>query len=304
MTLDLRQARSFLAVAEHLNFRRAAEQLGMTQPALSMQISALEGQLGVVLLHRDRQGTALTFPGSVFRDEVAGLLQQALLAAEKARRAAKGSIDFLRIGFISTATTARVLSPLISAFRAAHPHVELTLQNFPNARQMTMIEAKALDVGFFRLPVSPNPAIDLVPIHREEHVVLMSERHPLAQKKAVQVTDLNEHPLVMYSRKNAPAYHDMLMRTLNNVGINPRINQEVGEMYTLVALVCAGIGIAIAPVSTMNYHLPGLIVRHLSWLPPAEIAIAYRKDTVQPACRMFLDMARQWRMAGASADRE
>jgi DNA-binding transcriptional LysR family regulator len=299
--MDIRQIRSFLAVAEHLNFRRAAEQLGLSQPALSLQVQALEQEIGVQLLHRDRQTTSLTYAGGIFQDRGSELLRRSERAAEKARRAAKGSIDFLRIGFISTATTAGLLPPLIARFRASHPSIELTLQNIPNAEQLALIESGGLDLGFVRLPATPPPTVDLAAVHRERHALLMPDGHPLAGKKNLCADDLQRHPFIMYSRKNAPAYHDFIMRSLNNFGVNPQIAQEVGEMYTLVALVSAGLGLAVAPVSTRNYNLPGILVRRLSWLPSAEIAIGCRKGDLQPACRLFVEMALKPRDAASPA---
>lgn len=295
--MDIRQISSFLAVAEHLNFRRAAGHLDLSQPALSMQIQALENELGVPLLKRSRQATSLTYAGEIFRDDMTALLAHGQRAAEQARRAAKGAFDFLRVGFISTASTANVLPPLISRFRAAHPDVELTLQNFANTELTPMIDDGSLDIGFFRLPVTPHPSIEFAPVHQEPHALLIPQAHPVATEKTIYARYLQKCAFIMYSRQRAPAYHDLIMRTLNNFGFNPTISQEVAEMYTLVSLVSVGMGLAIAPISTRNYELPGVTFRQLPWLPSADMAIGYRKDNASPASRIFIDLARRHRPA-------
>ncbi len=298
--MEVRQISYFLAVAEHLHFRRAAAEMGVTQPALSLQIQSLEKEIGVPLLKRDRQATTLTHAGEIFRREISGMLERAEQAKERVRRTVVGSSAHLRIGFISTAATARFLPAVISRFRDAYPHIELTLQNLKNIDQIEKIENSTLDIGFVRLPIASYHEIEVIHVHREPHVLLLSGDDPLARQNTIRPMDLQYHPLLMYSRNNAPGYHDYIMRALNDNGLNPIIAQEVGEMYTLVALVSAGIGAAIAPISVQNYNLPGVVVRQTSWLPPADIAIGFHKNNVDPACRLFIDMARRVHDMGSS----
>jgi DNA-binding transcriptional LysR family regulator len=296
--MEVRQLRSFVVVAEHLNFRRAAELLQISQPAVTLQIQALEAEMGVELFKRNRQETALTYAGKVFRDRITTLLVRLDQAAERARRASMGTIGLLRIGFISTPPTVHLLPPIISKFRTAHPQIELSLQNLLTMDQVRMLEDASLDIGFFRMPITPNDQIETILIHKEPLVLLIPAAHPLASERTIQIKDLKSCPFVMYSRKNAPGYQDLVMRTLNNAGFNPIIAQEAGEMYTLASLVSVGIGVALAPISTQQYQLPDIITRRLSWLPPTEIAMGFRRDNVQPSCRVFIDMARQLQSAG------
>lgn len=291
--IDIRQIQYFLTVAEHLHFRKAAEALGVTQPALSLRIQALEEDIGVQLLHRNRHTTKLTYAGEIFRQDLSDVLAASEQATERVRRAATGNFNSLRVGFISTATTSYFLSQLIKEFRRTYPHIELTLQNFPNISQLGMIEKGGLDIGFLRLPIATSDQIELVPIHKEPHVLLIPESSPLARQKIIRPADLQNTPFIMYARKNAAGYHDLIMRSLNKNGINPIIIQEVSEMYTLVSLVSAGIGAAIAPISTLNYKLPRIIQHEVSWLPAAEIAMAFRSDALQPETRLFIDLARR-----------
>lgn len=289
--MELRQLRSFLSVAEHLSFHRAAEALGLSQPALSLQMQALEEEVGVALLRRDRQGTALTYAGETFHRDAAALFDRLGQAGERVRRVAHGTTATLRVGFISTAATTRFLPALISRFRTAHPQVELILQNMVNIEQIAQIQRMALDIAFLRLPLAALENVELVPIYREPHALLLPISDPLAQRASVRPRDLQNRPLLMYSRHNAPGYHDFLMRALNQRGLSPIIAQEAGEMYTLASLVSAGVGVAIAPISTRNYNLPGVVVKEVGWLPAADIAIGFHRDNAQPASRLFIDMA-------------
>src|SRR6266702_5032223 len=126
--MDLRQLRYFLAVAENLHFRKAAEIVHLSQPALTLQVRALEEELGVLLFQRNRHKTTLTAAGEILREEARSLLAAADRAAERTKRAARGQVGLLRVGFISTAAS-RVLPSIISVYREEHPEVELELRN-------------------------------------------------------------------------------------------------------------------------------------------------------------------------------
>lgn len=289
--MNSRQISCFLAVAEHLHFRRAAESLSLTQPALSLQLQSLEKEIGVQLVRRNRHGTSLTFAGKVFRAEIGDVVAASERAADRAKRASSGSYNHITVGFISTATTTRFLPRLVTGFRRAHPHIELTLQHHVNADQPGMIESGRLDVGIIRLPIMQFNQLELVTVHSEPHVLLLSEHHPMSRKRTITPRDLAEAPFIMYARRNSPGYHDFLMHSLNRMNVSPTISHEVGDMYTLASLVSSGMGVAVVPLSTKNYNLPGLLHRPLRWLPRAEMAVAFRRDDKRPATRLLIDTA-------------
>lgn len=297
--MEMRQVRGFLALAEFLNFHRAAQHIRVTQPALSRQIKLLEEEVGVRLVERDRHGAALTYAGGVLRDALRDLVARSDYAAERAQRAAQGMTGLLRVGFISTAVTANVLSPLISRFRDAYRQTELVLQNLATSDQIRMLEESTLDVGLLRLPVTASGRIEMITIHAEPLVVILPNSHPLAMEENLSLEDLENSPFIMYARRRAPGYHDLIMRIINDHGFSPMIFQEAGEMYTLVSMVSAGFGVAISPLSIQSYHLPGLIVRRIPALPDAEIAIAFRRDNAASLCGGLVEIARQ--LSGTTA---
>jgi len=296
--MEFRLLRSFLAVADCLHFRRAAKQLKLSQPALSLQIKALEAELGVQLLKRNRQETSLTYAGAIFQRDARELLARAERSAERAQQAAKGIDGRLRVGFISTAAAAHILPPLISRFRGAHPEIELLLENLLTSDQVAMLNDGSLDVGFFRLPVTNQDQLRVIPIYKEPLVLLLPEGHPLARKKHLSLIDLKHSSFVAYSRHHAPGYHDLILRILNDAGFNPIISQEAGEMYTLVSLVSAGLGVALAPSSAQSYRLPGIVARELPGLPKVEIGLGCREHQQNPACRLFVDLVLETHQAG------
>jgi DNA-binding transcriptional LysR family regulator len=288
--MEIRQLRCFLAVAELLHFSRAAERVHLSQPALSLQIRSLEEELGVRLLDRNHQKTALTYAGTILRDEARELLARADRLAEHAVQAAEGKTGLLRVGFISTAA-AHIVPPIVSRFRKTHPGVELELLHALTADQIARLENNTLDIGFFRLPITGHEEIETIPIHREPFMLLVPTTHALARRKNLRLADLKRSDFIVYARERAPGFHDFVLGMLQDAGVTPAVTQEANDMYTLVSLVSAGLGVSIAPLSVQNYRISGVVVRRIPRMPASEIALAFRKDSRHPAARAFINMA-------------
>ncbi|MGI9075518.1 MAG: LysR substrate-binding domain-containing protein [Bryobacteraceae bacterium] len=288
--MELKHLRSFLAVAEHLSFRRAAEALYLSQPALSLQVRALEEELGFPLFLRDRRTVSLTAAGSLFAQEAREVLVRADDAKKRAQLANQGQIGQLRVGFISSAA-AILIPPLIIQLRSRYPGIQLDLRNVLTGDQVVWLAEKRLDVGLLRLPLSSDEIVTTL-IHREPFILLVPARHPLASRHRFSLEDLRDEHFIVYSRRLAPGFHDLTMSILNNAGVTPKIAQEAGEMYTIVSLVAAGLGIAILPQSVSLFGISGVVTRNLPpGLPPSDIGIAVRKNERSPVVRLFTELA-------------
>ncbi|TXJ16514.1 MAG: LysR family transcriptional regulator [Afipia sp.] len=286
--MDIAQIRSFLALAETLHFGRAAERLHLSQPALSLQIRALEAGLGVRLFERNRRKTEITEAGAVFREEAAAALKALDHAAARARAAA-GRVGCVRVGFISTAA-ALVVPPLITRFRATHPEVELEMRHALTAEQIEGLARRDIDIGFFRMPASPGPGIATVEVHRERFRLFLPEGDSLAGKPALSLTDLDGREMLIYARRNAPGFHDLLLRMLEDAGASPAALHEANDMSSLMSLGAAGVGAVIAPASVGQFGPPGVVRRDLDGLPPSVVVMAHRADERHPAVRAFVDL--------------
>jgi len=286
-----RQLRSFIAVAEELHFGRASKIVNLSQPALSQQVSSLEEELGVQLLIRNRRKTQLTPAGRIFLAEAREVVQRTEQAIALTRRAALGQVGTLRIGFISTAA-AFLMPPLVKRFREKYEHVELELRNVLTSDQVTQLLERKLDIGFLRVPLPTPPEIRTRVIHREPFVLLLPASHPLAARPNLVLADCQEADFVMYTRKMAPGFHDQLMNILHQNGLTPHVVQEAAEMYTLISLVAAGLGIAIAPASIQLHHAENVVVRPLPEVKlQSEIAIAWNREYASATTQLFLQMA-------------
>ncbi len=289
--MEIVQLRCFLAVAEALHFSRAAEQMHLSQPALSTQIDRLEQELGVTLFERSHQKTTLTQAGQIYRDEARDILSLATRSVERAKQAAEGKIGRLRIGFISTAA-AYVIPTLIASFRKDYPLVELDLRHHLTAEQLGLIKSGMLDVGFLRLPLLAPRGLRTILVHKEPFKLFLPASHRLAAQPDLELKDLDGAEFVTYSKRNAPGYAAAQSLVLSDAGIRPVAIHEASDMYTLSLLVAAGVGIAIAPASLQNYRLPGVTIRDLPGLQPSEVAIVHREGIDHPAALAFIRSAR------------
>jgi DNA-binding transcriptional LysR family regulator len=289
--MELRHLRYFVAVAEELHFHRAAARLHMSQPPLSQQIRALEGELGVLLLRRNRRRVELTEAGQAFLGEAREILGRVEQAGDLARRVARGEVGKLSVGFVGSAMYA-TLPEILRAFRRQHPQVELQLRPFPTAPQLKALRDGRVDVGFLRPPVEP-AGLEIETIERETIVVALPADHRMAGAKSLRITQLRDETFVLLARTESPGVYDSLAMTLSELAGNPRAVQEADDMQTLIGLVAAGIGVALVPVSVSTLERPGVVYRPLTErAPTVELALAWRSGPVAPVVDAFLTVAR------------
>src|SRR3984893_9166578 len=289
--MEIRQIRSFLSIAETLHFGRTAEMIHLSQPALSLQIRALEDEIGVRLFERNRRKTVLTAAGIAFREEATGALLRLDQAVHKAKLAADGKLGTLRIGFISTAGN-EIVPTIIRQFRELNAEVEFSLRNILTRDQIQMLEAGSLDIGFLRLPIGECPGLEVVTVHREPFVLVVPSSHKLARRKRVRLREASGQDFVMYERTYAPGFHDLIFGMLRDAGIIPNVRQTAGEMPTLISLVDSGTGVAILPASTVKRSLASVVACEIAdKIPRYEIGIAVRKENRAPVVDNFRSFA-------------
>jgi DNA-binding transcriptional LysR family regulator len=275
--MELRQIRSFLSIAETLHFGRTARLIHLSQPALSLQIRALEEEIGVRLFERNRRKTALTAAGVAFRDDATAAVSQLDQAIRRARLAANGKLGLLRVGFISTAGN-EIVPNIVRQFRDSNPEVEFSLRNILTTDQIQMLSDGSLDIGFLRLPIGEHPELDVVRVHREPFVVVTPLSHKLAKRKRVALHELSGQDFVMYERSYAPGFHDLIFGMLRDAGVIPNVCQTAGQMPTLISLVDSGMGISILPASAVKHSGASVAACEIAGkIAMSEIAIAVNK---------------------------
>jgi DNA-binding transcriptional LysR family regulator len=296
MSIELRQLRYFVAVAEERHFGRAATRLHMTQPPLSQTIQSLEAALGTLLFARTKRSVALTPAGTALLPEARRILQQAGALPDLARRAASGESGLLSLSFVSTADYS-VLPPLLRDFRERYPQVQIDLREATTDVQLEDLMQGRIDAGLLIPPLTDKAKVEL------DYLTVLSEPLIMAAPKglkairgktAVPLEAVADIPLIIFPRRIAPAFHDAILACFRDAGLTPRIGQEAIQMQTIVGLVSAGMGIALVPQSVSNLKRPGVEYKPLTNKTlPIETGLAWRRDNLSPVLRSFLELLRK-----------
>jgi DNA-binding transcriptional LysR family regulator len=302
MTVELRRLRYFVAVAEELHFRRAAERLHLAQPALSQQIRKLELELGVQLLNRDKRGVALTPPGLVLLDEARRLLHHAEEAARATHDASAGTAGKLRVGHLADAVPT-ILPRAIARFATRHPGVEVCPETLPARQAIEDVRAGRLDVALVGLP-APTDGLQITPVGVEETVAAVAGYHPLSGRPSIPVPELSGTELVMLPRTANPAFYDGFLAACREASIAPPLRETAQAKVELALLIAAaGAAIAILPGSAAEqYSIPGVVFRPLeSPAPTTQIGLVSRSGQASTTVTAFLRLASARTLSGAEA---
>jgi DNA-binding transcriptional LysR family regulator len=259
--MELRQLRYFVAVAEERHFGRAAQRLHMSQPPLSMQIKALERELGITLLERTSRRVALTDAGRTFLERAKMILGAVEEAREVARGAEQGLQGRLEVGFISSASLS-LLPPSIRLFRERFGGVELELKELTSAQQIDALYEGGIRVGLVRLPLRA-PGICFEPVLEERLVVAVPSGHALEKLERVPLEAIADLPLIFFTRQLIPGFHAQIVELFRRVGAFPTVAQHAVHVQTIVGLVASGVGIAILPGSAERVGREGVVYRVL-----------------------------------------
>ncbi|KRA35433.1 LysR family transcriptional regulator [Rhodanobacter sp. Root627] len=289
---DFRQLRYFVAVAEELSFTRAAIRLHLSQPPLSQQIQALERDLGVRLLERDKRNVALTEAGRVFLEEARQILAKAEEARSHVLAAAAGYSGQLRLAYTVSVSFHPALPQALLRYGQIAPNVRIQLNEMYSEPQFAALLAGQIDVGFVRdEPQHTKDArsLRLTVIDREPLLLALPSGHPLATRKSVRLAEVADDAFITQPRELAATLYDRLVKLAAKAGFKPRINQHAQQINGLLALVAAGLGLALVPATMRTVRLAGV-----SYVPLEDadayllLAAASRIQDQSPALEKFL----------------
>ena len=294
--MDIRHLRHFAAVAETLHFGRAAEQLGMTQPPLSQSIMALEKELGALLFVRSKRSVRLSALGEQWLPHVRTGLAAIADLPSAARRLRDGQTGYLSLSFVSTADY-NVLPDLVRRYAAACPNVEVRLAEATSDLQIPAVVAgerhagiiipphdRALPVGLAYRRLVSEPLVAVVPSAWIEEGRLSARDGRLAPEAII------DAPVILFPREVAPAFHDLVTGYFADHGRPARIVQEAIQMQTIISLVSAGLGVALAPASLRNLARAGVAYLDLAGPPILETGLVWRRDDDSPTLRNLLSL--------------
>jgi DNA-binding transcriptional LysR family regulator len=288
---ELRHLRYFAAVAEELNFSRAAERLHMAQPPLSAAIRQLEGELGVDLFTRTSREVKLTDAGRAFLDGARRTLAEADRAVEDAKRAGAGELGRLRIGY-SWSVRFQTLPALGRAFSTSHPGVELLAQHMWNAQMAPALANGSIDVAISLCPEVVS-GLELTPIRRERLLVLLPGSHPLAGDQSISLSSLADEEFILFPREIGPRLYDAFMAIYRRAGFEPRLRSESFHTGWDIGILTDVRAVALAPESVAA-GLPEGIAAAALRQPTAslETCLVSRREKGSPMVDAFVAAAR------------
>jgi len=291
--MELRHLRYFVAVAEKLHFSRAAEELNISTPTLSHQIQALERMLGAQLLSRKKKSAvALTHTGKRFLEEARATLRQAENAELVGKRAARGDIGTVAVGYILSASCIGLLPDLIGSFRKANPNASLQIVRMETFPAMKALIDGILDVVFIRAPQRYPAELTGFVVDHHPYYVAIPEGHPLARRKQISLAMLAQESFVAGSLELEVGFWGNL-GAIAKPGQSLRIVQRTHDIFSLLTFVAAGVGLGIISAPMQNVVIPGIVYRRISGaLQEAEIALAYRKSESSPVVKSFIQQLR------------
>ncbi|NRR31756.1 LysR family transcriptional regulator [Oxalobacteraceae bacterium] len=294
MSIDLKQLRYFLAVAEEKSFSRAAERLHISQPPLSQQIMKLESELGVRLFARTTRTFELTVAGRALMTEAAELLGKMRMTIDTIRQIDRGEVGRLRVGIVGSAMWGPIPS-LLEEFQTKFPRVTWTLHELGPNVQYEALRAKQIDVGFWREPKLDDDELKRDNLRqelcfREDVCVAINEHHPLATQSEIEMMDIANEPMLTLALDKS-AFPRYLIQCCVKAGFEPVIFQEANEPQTLLAMVGAGLGVTLVPETTSRIGWPGVVFLPIRSNPPsANLYISYTALDDAPVVRAFLNI--------------
>jgi DNA-binding transcriptional LysR family regulator len=292
--MELRHLKYFVAVAEELNFARAARRVHIAQPSLTKQIQQLEQELGFPLLYRTKKKVELLDTGHVLLDEAQRLLRQAEKAIQSTQRTHVGQSGRLLIGF-SPSAAPEVLPRILRKYHALYPDVVVEVLEITTIKNAESLLESAMSVAVIRSPTFlSREQFCFETIQRERFVVALPDSHPAAKQESIRIKTLASEPLIVPPRQLGWGYSDSIFQIFRDYGIVPRVAEEASGALAVVTLVAGGFGVALVPASLSNLRLPGLTYRPIKGrCRTSDLTLVWQRDSRASTVRAFLEVVKR-----------
>jgi DNA-binding transcriptional LysR family regulator len=286
--VEFRHIRYFVALAEELNFNRAAKRLHIAQPPLSRQIRKLEKQIGTQLFHRSKRQVQLTAAGKAFLNKAYQIMDQMEQAYIHARMTGTGLEGEIRIGFTGSVHD---IIPTIREFRSRFPHIGVYLKHLNSLEQIEALHKGRLDLGVVGVPIH-HPQLEVYPVAEVPFMAVLPENHPLADQEPLYLRDLAEETFIITPRSTGQLYYDMITGLFQQSGILPSFTIQAHDLQTVMALVESGMGVTLMPSYIQSYK--GIVFRKVKDAEMyVQALLVWRKDNHSPVLDNLLGMIRK-----------
>ena len=291
--MELRHLRYFMAVAEQLNFRRAAEALATSQPSLSLQIRALEDELQVRLFERTRRKVELTPAGRFYLHEVRRIFGALALANEQVRHVEPEARTEVVLGG-ARGTIVRYIPGMLTALRAAYPAVAIKMRSIHPVELLSQLRSRVVQLGFVHGDVQDSVLVTM-PLWEHGFCVVLPANHAAASQDRIDLQQLRGQRLIQYASTSSPAIHDAIAAMCRERKFSPVDVEEAPATSRVIGSVACGDGIAIVPDHWRLIGTPGVVFRSLS-APDSHrlrISACWHRDETSPMVRDFIRIAHE-----------
>ena len=289
MSADLRHWRAFATAAVARDFTEAARQLGLTQPALSQLIQALEASLDVRLFDRTGRRARLTEVGGKLLADAGLLIEQADRLGGLARATGRSGARTLAAGYVGSAAFHPAFAALIAAISADRPAMTLHLDQRSATNQIEQLTGYTLDLGIARSPLPElGASVTSLTLARERMIVALATTDPLAQAPRCSLGKLRDAPFIQYLQQPSGGLREWVNAACAKAGFEPKIAHTVPQIATMLCLVGAGVGVALVPETMARFGVPGVTYRPITQTITTELTLLYRRSDTAPALRQSL----------------
>ena len=287
--LELRHLNYFLAVANELHFRKAAEKLFISQPGLSRQIRQMEDILETQLFERNKKKVSLTPAGHYLKKEVEFVFNHLENVERQLKLVGDGNSGELRIGFLGSAMQ-RIIPDLLLKIKENYPRVKTSLEELSNFAQVDGVLNDQLDMGFVRVSRVPN-TLNMKTVFKDTFSLVLPERYPMLTREFEGMHQFINDEFILFSQAYSPLYYDTIMSICQDAGFAPKVSHKSVHAHTIFKLVENHMGIAIVPTALQNGFQMRVKFIELKNIPQrAELSVIWKKEHKNPVLKNCMEL--------------
>ena len=290
--IELRHYRYFLAVAEELHFKKAADKLSISQPGLSRQIKEMEDSLGFALFERNNRNVSLTTAGNYLKEELNSILSHIQVVMQHAKHLSDGNKGEIHLGYVGSAMQT-LIPRLLVRYREGHSGVHFSLSEMDNHQQLEGLLHHRIDVGFVRMNKVPKP-LSILPVFEETFSLVLPMDHPLSEADLYSLEALRDESFIFFEKSYSSSYYEKVLSIFENSGFSPNISHSSVHATTIYRLVENKFGVAIVPTSLSTNHSFKVKFIELKNIPQRAILyMVWHHENRNPMLHDFLSIVKQ-----------
>lgn len=287
--IELRHLKYFLAVAEELHFRKAADRLYISQPGLSRQIKQMEEELGFALFERSNKKVYLTKAGKYLQHETEMILKNLNDSFNHAQLIHEGMEGQISFGYVGSAMQ-NVIPDFILKIKEDHPNIHYSLKEMENPQQIDALLLKEIDLAFVRLDKVPK-GLSIHPVFEDTFSLVVPKDHDLSEENFTDLSILKDEPFILFDQSYSPAYFDQVMQIFKHAGFHPVISHNTVHASTIFRLVENNLGISIVPTSLLLGYDMGIRQIELKQIPQRTVlSVAWNISNRNPLLDKILSI--------------